>query len=530
MPAHTAVSDGAIVAVLDDAPRWRWRQAMAVLSGLTLAVAFPTLDIEPLAWLGLVPLLIAIEGVPPRAAFGLGWLAGGTFYIATCYWLVFTIEHYTALPTPVAAGLLLLGAAFVGMYHGAFAAGVRWFEDRGLPALWLAPPLWVTLEWTREWFLLPFPWGALGYSQWLHHDLVQMAEVTGVYGVSAVLVLFNVVMAGVVQRHGAGVRRLFAPLVAVTLLMLALPMAGRWRAAEILARPIVGQLRIGIAQGNIAQDQKWHAGFQGETMTRYHALTRAAADAKAQLVVWPETAAPFFFQEPGPLRDDVLTLAREQRTAVLVGSPAFRQDPTTGELLESNRAYLIGADGREHGTYDKMQLVPFGEYVPFQPLLFFVDKIVHGLARIVPGEAATVLEVDGARFGTLICYEGIFPSVTRRFAAGSADFLINITNDAWYGNTAAPYQLLAHVALRAIENRKPIVRSANTGISAFIDLDGRIRWQGPLFAEAWHVETVAWPAVRTFYSTYGDVFAWACAVATVLAIGAGMRRPRRPTV
>lgn len=525
MRAHVAVDDG-LVAVMDAVPQRGWRRAMAVLSGLTLAVAFPTLDLEPLAWLGLVPLLIAVEGVRPRSAFALGWLTGVTFFCATCYWLVYTIGHFTALPVPVAAILLVLMSAILACYHGAFAAGVRWFEDRGLPALWLAPALWVTLEWMREWFFIPFPWGALGYSQWLHHDLVQMAEVTGVYGVSAVIVFFNVVMAGVLQRSGDGVRRMRAPLVAVTVLMVALPLVGRWRAGQILALPPAGHVRIGIAQGNIAQDQKWDPAFQRETLNRYEALTKAAAGAGAQLVAWPETAAPFFFQDPGPMRDEVLDLAHENKLALLIGSPAFSQDPLDGEMVEYNRAYLIDPTG-ERATYDKMQLVPFGEYVPLQSLLFFVDRVVHGLARIAPGTNATVFNGPGGRFGALICYEGIFPSVTRQFPAQGADYLLNITNDAWYGNTAAPHQLLAHVALRAIENRTPVVRAANTGISAFIGADGRILWESPLFEQAWHVEDVAWSGVRTFYAAWGDVFAMTCGLVTVLAIGIGFTRRRR---
>jgi len=168
--------------------------------------------------------------------------------------------------------------------------------------------------------------------------------------------------------------------------------------------------------------------------------------------------------------------------------------------------------------------VPFGEYVPFERALFFVDRIVEAIGRVAPGLVPTVFHLPAADFGVLICYEGVFPALTRRFVDGGADFLVNITNDAWYGRTSAPYQHLAQVTFRAVENRVPLVRSANTGISAFIDPDGRIRWQGPLYETAWHVDEVSWPGVRTFYTRFGDVFAWACALVTLAAVGWGARR------
>src|SRR5207253_370441 len=172
------------------------RSLLAAASGVLLAAAFPARDLEPLAWIGLVPLLVAARGLRPGAAFRVGWLGGFVFYLATVYWVAYTITNYTAVPFVVAVGILALMASVLACYTAAFVAGVRWLEARGLPALWLAPLLWVALEWLRGWFFIGFPWAALGYSQYRHHDLVQIAEVTGVYGVSAILVLFNMVIAG----------------------------------------------------------------------------------------------------------------------------------------------------------------------------------------------------------------------------------------------------------------------------------------------------------------------------------------------
>ncbi len=516
---------GEAVAVVAEASRPRYGVPLAVLSGLCLAASFPSLEITPLAWIGLVPLLLAIRARSPRAAFGLGWIAGTVFYLATCYWIVYTIGHYTALPVPLAAVLLFLMSAVLACYHGAFAAGVAWFERRGLPAIWLGPALWVMLEWLRSWFVVGFPWAALGYSQYRFHSLIQMAEATGVYGVSAVLVLFNLVVAAVLVARGAGARQNLPALATLTLLVVALVGTGRWRAAQLAALPAAGTLRVGLVQGNMAQDIKWDPAFQDETMDRYRRLTLEAARERPALIVWPETATPFFFQEPGPRRDEVIALARETGIPVVFGSPAFRPLPG-GRIEPLNRVFLVDGTGREQGVYDKMQLVPFGEYVPFARVLFFVSQMVTAVGQLGAGLVPTVFELPGARFGALICYEGIFPALTRVFVHDGADFLVNVTNDAWYGDTSAPHQHLAQAAFRTVENRVPMVRAANTGISAIIDADGRIRWQGPLFETLWHVDEIRWPGVRSFYVRFGDVFVWACVLVTVVAIVVGVRRRR----
>lgn len=519
------VEDGPL-ALQAAAPRGSRRVILAVTSGLCLSAALPWLDCEPLAWIGLVPLLIAVRGLEPRWAFAIGWISGLTFYVTTCYWIVHTIGHYTALPVPVAAVVLLIMSSVLGCYTAAFAAGVRWFEIRGLPAVWIAPALWVTLEWARGWFFIGFPWGALGYTQYRHHALLQMVEVTGVYGISAVLVLFNTTVESVLRRRGVGVQRALPALVTLTVLMVGLPAIGRWRAEAIRTHRPAGHLRIGIAQGNVEQDHKWDPAYQGETLARYRDLTSAAAHAEGgppTVMLWPETATPFFFQDPGALREAVLETAVDNRVFLLFGSPAYFQSGG-GRLEQLNRAYLVSPEGRELGTYDKMQLVPFGEYVPYAKLLFFVDKIVVAAGALSPGRTASVLEVPGGRLGPLICYEGIFPALTRRFVAGGADVLVNVTNDAWYGRSSAPYQHLAQAAVRAVENRVPLVRAANTGISAVVDPDGRIRWQSALFEPAWHVADVTWPGITTFYTRFGDVFAWTCGLVTLAAIVVGLRR------
>jgi apolipoprotein N-acyltransferase len=293
----------------------------------------------------------------------------------------------------------------------------------------------------------------------------------------------------------------------------------------LAARPPVGSVRVGIAQGNVEQDRKWDPAFQQETMRRYTALTRDAATAGAELVVWPETAAPFFFQEPNALRADVLALAREHSVALFFGSPAYR--PLGADRWQQvNRAYLVGPDGMERDWYDKIVLVPFGEYVPYASVLFFVDQMVESIGGMAPGQRATVFDGPSGSFGALICYEGIFPALSRRLVADGADYLVNVTNDAWYGRTSAPRQHLVQATFRTIENRVPMVRAANTGISAVIGADGRLVWTGPQDQLVWHVAEVSYGATRTFYTRFGDVFVWLCVLVTLAAIARGSwRRP-----
>jgi apolipoprotein N-acyltransferase len=526
--AHVTVgANGATRAVeAERRARGWWRLVLAAASGLLLSAAFPALDIEPLAWIGLVPLLLASDGLTPRSAFGVGWVGGFVFFVATVYWVAYTITNYTNVPMPLAVGILLLMSSILACYMGAFAAGVRWFEQNGLPALWLAPALWVTLEWLRSWFFIGFPWAALGYSQYRYRDIVQLVEVTGVYGVSALVVLFNIVVAAVVRPGTPRRRGLVPALVALTILVAVVPLAGRWRAAALAARPPAGTLRVAIVQGNVEQDHKWDPVYVDQTMATYADLTTAAAAARPDLIVWPETATPFFFQQAGAKRDEVRALASRHRVHLLFGSPAARR-AADGSIEELNRAYLLSQHGEELASYDKIELVPFGEYVPYRSVLFFVDQIVHAVGTIVPGLTPTVFQLPTSRFGVLICYEDVFPALTRRFIQGGADFLVNITNDAWYGPTSAPHQHLAQATFRAIEYRVPLVRAANTGISAVIAPDGQIQWRSELFETSWHVAEIAWPGVRTIYARVGDLFAWTCAATVLVAVAIGIGRRRR---
>jgi apolipoprotein N-acyltransferase len=505
------------------------RRGVALGSGVALALAFPLVDASPLAWVALVPLLWVALGRGEGTAFRTGWIAGFAFFLATLYWIVYTISHYTALPPPVAVGPLLLLCGFLALGTGLFVLGCERARRAGLPLALAAPALWVAVEWIRTWILGGFPWVGLGYSQWRTTYLIQFAELTGVHGVSALIVLVNVVVYGAFRRWRDGEVPRVRGLLAVTVLLAGLVGWGYVRVGQVAQAPAAGEVRVGFIQGNIPQDVKWDPAYQTATIDRYEEMTVQAARAGAELIVWPEAAVPLFFQNPDPLRDRILELADRLDVWLVFGSAAYGMEGEQAVLY--NRAYVVSPAGEEQ-AYDKMELVPFGEYVPLAELFFFVHKIVEGVGDFRSGAEPVVMRTPHGAFGILICYEGIFPDLTRRFVAGGADYLVNITNDAWFGRSSAPYQHLAMGTVRAIENRVPLVRVANTGFSAMVDADGTIRWRTGLFESTWRVDTVRWPDMPTVYTRFGDLFVWGCAALAALVLIAGPAlakdgRPRR---
>ncbi|MBI4716006.1 MAG: apolipoprotein N-acyltransferase [Nitrospirae bacterium] len=257
------------------------------------------------------------------------------------------------------------------------------------------------------------------------------------------------------------------------------------------------------------------------------AITEAAGRG-AELVVWPETAVPFFFQNPSPQREEIRSLARSENIHLLFGSPSHkivdRASPQPPRPM--NSAYLISPEGAVLGRYDKIHLVPFGEYVPLPRLLFFVNRMAQGIGDFVPGETFTVMASPKGKIGTVICFEVIFPELVRQFTDEGADLMVTITNDAWFGKSAAPYQHFDQVFLRAVENRIPFARAANTGISGFVDPQGRVLEAGPLFKETFLVESLPLRSRKTFYTRFGDLFAYGCLLGSAGLIGMGCFRVR----
>ncbi|MEO5656921.1 MAG: apolipoprotein N-acyltransferase [Nitrospiria bacterium] len=523
--------------------------ALAALSGALLVLSFPLPRLTLLAWFALVPLLIAASQESPRRAFVLGWIAGVVYFTGTLHWLTNTMVNYGHLPPWLSYPILLLLTLYLGLYVGGFAWAARTLADqpawRQLVAL---PAIWTALEFARGHLLTGFPWAALGYSQAAVLPLIQIADLTGVAGVSYVLVFTNVALAQAVaavwpRAHmsiplpvasivpppaSPASRSPIVPLAAAVLVLNGILAYGH-RQLEVFRRDDAAAERVTVAvvQGNIDQDQKWDPAHLRDTTERYQALTREQTAHRPDLVVWPEAAMPFFFEREDVYRGELVAFVEREGVPLLFGSPALEMSSENTPRLY-NSAYLLSSDGRAAGRYDKLHLVPFGEYVPLSSLLFFVDKLVDGIGEFVPGERATVFDLERFKLGVMICFEVVFPDLPRRAVLNGATVMAAITNDAWFGPSAAPYQHIEMVVFRAVENRVPFARAANTGVSGFIDATGRLFNTTDLFVPATRAATLA-PRTRTsFYTRYGDLFAWLCAAAGLLAVGRAAWTRGRP--
>jgi len=489
-----------------------------------LILSFPKFGHALVAWIALVPLLVALHGATGWRAARLGYVTGAVSAIGLLYWTAFVVFQYGGGIPRVVAVLITLALCFAfavfpllfGWATGRLAAA---FGTRGLLG---APFLWVATELLRVHTFFQFPWCLLGYSQQPLAPVIQIASVTAVFGVSFVLVATSALLAMAILD--ARERRLW--LIGLVTLQGAVWGVGAW----MLARPLneTGRITVGLVQGGIRQEDKWQPENAWSNVGRHLELTRDAARRGARLVVWPESAVPFLYDEEPELSALLQELVRRDALYVYFGNDD-REPPPHARIFVG--AKLLAPDGEIAARYRKMHLVPFGEYVPLKPLFTFggrvAAKVVQEVADFTPGTEAVNVSVEGHRVGGYICYEAIFPALVRRFPADGAELLVNITNDAWYGTTSAPYQHLAMAAFRAVENGRYMVRAANTGITAVVDPRGRILEQTKLFDRAVLVREVPFVAETTFYTRHGDVFAYACSAIALAALGATLTR-RQP--
>ena len=514
---------------------------LPLLSGVLCFLSFPRYDYESLAWIALVPLFLALENQTVLKSFWLGWATGTVYFLGTVHWVTNTMIDYGKLPAVVSYPIMLLLVVYLGLYVAAFAGLYVFLKRRTtFPPALSAPVLWVSLELLRTYALTGFPWALLGYSQYLSLPVIQIADTTGVYGVSFLIVLVNVAVAeGLLALRVPRFRPAAWKPVATVLVVVALVLGyGSWRLTQDrLSQPPT--LAVGVVQANIPQDRKWDARFRQETIDRYERISNDLASRSVRLLVWPEAAMPFFFEEDEAFRQQVVATVRGDRVPLLFGSPAVT---TVGNQLRLfNSAYFLSADGRVLGRYDKMHLVPFGEYVPLESLLFFVNKMAEGIGDFLPGADYTVMTLPSRdeperrlqehpppKIATVICFEVIFPDLVRRFVKQGAQLMTTITNDAWFGDSSAPYQHFSMVVFRAVENRVPFARAANTGVSGFIDRTGRILKTSPIFVEAAEADTLRLRTQMTFYTRHGDIFAYVCVIMALFMIYTAVRtRPQR---
>ena len=488
---------------------------------MLLALSFPRYGHPAIAFVALVPLLVALSGWSGRGValpgvstwrgFTLGLIAGFIHYAGTVYWTGATVSTFGGIPPIVAvlvAGLLALYmAAYVAVFGAITALLVRRFRVIGL---WLAPAAWVTTEYLRGILIGGFPWIPLGNTMVTLLPIAQLASLVGVYGLSILVAVLNTGVALAAISNGR--RRMIAIATTVTLLVAVSMWGGLRLRSNTLTNGV--PITVGLIQGNIAQSDKWNPARAGMILDRYLQLSRQAVEKGAQFLIWPESSTPFYFDED-PTGDVIRRMVRELRTPLLLGSDEFEPGDTPKSY---NSGFMLDTAGATAAVYRKMHLVPFGEYVPFQRLLFFVGPLVDAVSAFSRGTRVTMLPVEGHMVSTAICYEVTYPSQAREAVTNGSEMLTTITNDAWYGESSAPYQHFEMAVMRAIEQGRYLVRSANTGISGIVDPYGRVLIRTNLFETVAVVGEARFVQATTVYATIGDLAAYVSAAVVALAL------------
>jgi apolipoprotein N-acyltransferase len=506
------------------APWWWWPPA----GGVLFALAYPPLNILPLAILGLWPFLAFLDRDPvirPRTGFVGGYLFGLAHFGALLYWIA-GLTGFSAMAVPAYVASVLILALNGGLTGLAVAVGRR----RGVPVVVAFPLAWTAVEWLRSFGDLGFTWAVAGDALASYPLLIQAAELGGVWLLTLWLTALSAALYRLL-RPLQDTRRARVAALAIALAA-AVPAYGAWRIADLERRiDDWPTLRAAAIQPNVPQEVKWDPGFVDETYRRLGSLTLAAAESAPDLVVWPESAVP------GYLRYDPRARALVTGLSSRIGVPIFtgtndadtldgRSGADAADFRVYNAAYLVSGDSILPGRYAKRRLVPVAERVPFLPgqLSGFFERLSAWTGQFAPGTGWTTWEVEGRGFGALICYESVFPGSSRALVRNGADFLLNITNDAWFGRTAAPYQHASHLALRSVENRVSFLRSANTGISGWVDPIGRYRARTGLYVPGLVVAELPLSGIETLYTRWGP---WV-PVASLLALaGLWLVGPRR---
>jgi apolipoprotein N-acyltransferase len=493
-----------------DADRALTRDAffLAVLSGLLLFLSFPKYGSGWLAWIAIIPLFFALRSAASVTnGLLLGFITGIVSYIGIIYWIACVVINYGYLPLYLGIILMLLLACYLSVYIALFAGGIVYF--RGKIALYLAAPvLWVCLEYFKSSLLTGFPWENLGYSQYLNIYLIQIADIAGVFGLSFLIVIVNAAVFEVINKRS---RREYALAALVFLILAGVYIYGICRVAQVNKVMQNAQgMEVSLIQGNIDQSIKWNENYQRETLNIYERLSVKNAPANGSLIIWPETAAPFIFQNINNLHDQIRNLSLKTKSWLIFGSVSYLQKKGGDNYF--NSAYLLSPFGEIKGKYDKVHLVPYGEYVPLRNFFPFINKLTAGIGDFGTGAGYYPLSLDDKKIGILICYEAILPFAARMYKQRSADLLVSITNDAWFGTTSAPFQHFSMAIFRAVETRLYLARAANTGISGIIDPTGKIIAKTNIFQEDALKGYIKFARIPTFYAEYGDLLVIVCFV------------------
>ena len=505
---------------------------LVVVSAILQVIIFPLPGLYILSWFAITPLIIAIlrarpagelevigstrlQPASPWQGFLLSYVCGIIWYAGTCYWIFDTMRRYGGLNAPMAVLVLFLFCCYLGLYHGLFGLLLAFLaqprNDRR--ALVLAPFLWVAVELART-RITGFPWNLLGIAQVDNVALCRIAGWTGVYGISFEIVLVNVALAAafLVPRAKRGAM-LAAGLAAATAL----------QAGRLVEAPTAKADRTALlVQQNVPVQAEWSPQYFQQTLSELTQLTENSAQnstkvGRVGLIVWPESPAPFFTND-GKFRDTVSQLARDTGAWIVVGAIGGNAPNPNAEGPLFNSAALVSPAGDWTSRYDKVHLVPFGEYLPFPSLFSFAGGLTREVGQFEHGTSHAPLQAGDQRLGLLICYESIFPDEVRQSANQGANVFVNISNDGWYGDSGAYAQHLNQTRMRAIENDRWLLSATNTGVTGSIDPWGQIAARIPRKQRAALVAPYALTSVTTFYTRYGDWFAYACAIISLGAL------------
>jgi apolipoprotein N-acyltransferase len=518
-----------------------WSYLLSGLSGLLLIFAFPPFNHSCLAWFALVPLLSAIDKkVGPfhlkspasLQALQLGYFCGVVFFSGTLYWFIY-MKTTAEIPFLLALAAVVAVIAYLSVYFALAAWGSAFFLAGRLPPLTrllFVPSVWVATEFCRDRFFTGFGWLCLGHSQTPVLPVIQIADITGVFGISFLVVLINICLKEFLREFFGlaknDYRQTFTWLLIGILVIAGVLGYGFIRLNEFKSSPTGESLRIAVVQGNIAQREKWVPLHWPETLAKYMDLTTQVAAGKPDLIVWPETSFPGFLWQ-APERFEGL-----KQYVNKLGIPLLFGVVTGNEREFFNSAVLLTPGEEQEKKHDKLHLVPFGEYIPLRQQLPFLSAIIPILdfsagqtPTLFPSYASlpTGLKGEAARFGVLICFEDTVSTVYRRIVAAGADFMVNITNDAWFLDERAAEMHMQAAALNAVAFRRPLVRAANTGVSGLVEANGHVeQFTDSLgrstFVEGFGVYKLTVKKARSLYGLYGDIFVYCCLFVLVLGL------------
>ncbi len=497
------------------------RLLLALASGVALALSFPLFNIPLLAWVSLAALILAVLNETPRYALLLGWLQGAAFYALSVPWFYTVMRQYGPVPVIPAAAVVALLVFAAGAFHAAFAAVIAWLSHFGSARVCLAAPfLWVSMEFTLMHLpAIGFPWNLLGYAASGNLALVQLAPVTGIFGLSLLVASYNALAAWAIlqisRRKTRGIRIWIGATAALIVVTLAGPRLVPQATSDHVAHLV--QTNFPVATSYPADWLQSHA----PEMDQLEQISISAAQKTPGVVVWPEVPAPFSFQ-------DALFLPRATRIArgagggFLLGVVDFKP-LVNGRTGATNSAAMLGPDGALNFLYDKIHLVPFSEYVPWRKYLFFARDLTGLVGDFQRGSQYKVGRIPGGSFSAYICFEGIFPNEVRRFTLAGAALLVNISDDGWFGGSSAPAQHLAMARVRAVENRRWLLRDTNNGITVSVDPYGRIVARLPSDIRGELDAPYGFRTDISPYARWGDWLAWLCVIAALVLLLFGVR-------